>query len=642
MADTAKVFQLKGVMVTSARFSRNEKTSPLNLSIVGKEAMRSLNGTSVADVLGHMDGVAMKEYAGNSGIKTISQRGMGSEHTAVLLNGMRISVAQNALLDFGLYDIDAFDGVELVSGGSSSLYGADAVAGVVNIVTKSARESFSFKGNYGVGSFGQKKISSSLGFGNDNIGFRIGGIHEASEENYPFTVTLGSRSVSTVRKNSDYSSTTLYALSDGNFSTQLSYSFYSSLLLSERGVPGVFISPSLSTLSRQKDEDALAVGGISYAANDHVILTTQFLSRYYYEQYADPAIVVGNIPLSNYFKNNDVRLLSHLTVDDNQSRWVFGGEFGRLTATGSSIKRGAIRNNAGVFFSLEQTIPIHFGIVENVIVLPSARVDAVTKFPTLFSPSIAASCVFSQFTLDPLEDILVVGRIGISKNYSVPTFNELYYSGGGGIGNPEVRPEKGFSFDAGGNVSFNFFGSHSLTTKYFFIHLNDRIVWLPAGSFGVTPKNVRMVESEGVELNYKYTSDDYFGFDLKYSLISARKIAEDYYGDPNVGRYLIYVPSENVSVQMFVALPLKISSISSVEINSEFRRIGFRYTEEDNSKILPSVYLFNFNIRTALSMFDVQSFFKFSINNITNQQYQIMYSYPMPGRSFLLTAGIQI
>ncbi len=641
-ADTARIYRVGEVTVTSTRFVRNQKTSPLKFTVIDRQTMHMLNANSLSDVLQSVEGVMMKQYAGNSGIKTISQRGMGSEHTVVLLNGMRISVAQNSLLDFGLFNIESFDAIEVISGGSSSLYGADAVAGAVNIVTRTSNDPSMIELKYGIGSFGQRKYSFSGGMRADNFGFRIGFVNETSKEDYPFTMSFGQNNISRKRQNADFTSNSVHALADGFITDHLSYTIYSSWFGSGRGVPGISVTSSSSSEARQRDEDALLTGGVSYAISDSMTFTAQLLTRYFYERYRDPLLVIGNIPEDNYFVNFDTRLHSSLILREENGLWNLGGEFARITGRGNSLLSHVERNVASGFATYERNIAAGFMGIEKVILLPGARVDAMTKFPAVVSPSAALSLVFSSFELFPLNDIVAVIRASVSRNYTVPTFNQLHYGGGGGIGNPDVRPERGVSNDIGGSVFFNVMGTHELSANYFRIHLKDRIVWVAAGANNVTPKNIRETESRGVEVRYRSSlMKNLVQVQAGYTSISARKISEDFLGDPNVGTHLIYVPSESFTSSVAFTVPMHALYISSVTACGEVQRTGFRYITEDNSRFLPSVTLLNLNIKTDMDLGGVGSFCKFEINNITNKQYQILASYPMPGRSFRFSAGLR-
>ncbi|MEW5799486.1 MAG: TonB-dependent receptor [Bacteroidota bacterium] len=641
-ADSSKSFRLDEVMVTSTRFVQDQKTSPLQYSVIDKHMMQSFNANSLADILKSVEGVMMKQYAGNSGIKTISQRGMGSEHTVVLLNGMRISVAQNSLLDFGLFDIESFDAVEVVSGGSSSLYGADAVAGAVNIITRTSNDPSTIELKYGIGSFGQRKYVFSGGMHGGHSGFRIGFVNEAGREDYPFTMSFGPSSISSNRQNADFTSNSVYALADGFISDHLSYTLYSSWFGSEKGVPGVFVSSSNGSEARQKDEDAIVTGGFTYAITDSITFNAQLLTRYFYERYLDPLLVVGNIPEDNYFVNFDTRLNSSFILRGENGLWNIGGEFARIAGRGNSLLHHIERNVASGFATYERNISVGGMGIEKIVFLPSVRIDAITKFPAIVSPSAALSLVFSSFDLSSLMNIVAVIRASVSRNYAAPTFNQLYYNGGGGIGNPDVQPERGVVNDIGGSVYFDLLGTHEVRASYFRIHLNDRVVWVAAGANNVTPKNIRETESKGVEVRYRGSLlENLLRMQVGYTSMSAQKIAEDFPGDPNVGTYLVYVPSEIFTSSVTLTVPIQSLSISSVAAFGEIQRIGFRYVTEDNSRFLPSVTLLNMNVKVEMEYSGIDSFCKFEINNLTNQQYQILASYPMPGRSFRFSAGVR-
>ena len=103
------------------------------------------------------------------GASTLNLRGLGPQYTLVLLNGRRFQAEDPANID--AIPVDAIERVELLKSGASAVYGSDAVAGVVNIITKRTADGFNFTGYYGQSGQSDdqtRRFSASWGTSSDN------------------------------------------------------------------------------------------------------------------------------------------------------------------------------------------------------------------------------------------------------------------------------------------------------------------------------------------------------------------------------------------------------------------------------------------------------------------------------------------
>lgn len=110
----------------------------------------------------------------NLGATTLNLRGLGPQYTLVLLNGRRFQAEDPANID--LIPVDAIERVEVLKSGASAVYGSDAVAGVVNIITKRKADGFSFDAYYGESGQGDdstRRFSASWGTSSDNMNFLV-------------------------------------------------------------------------------------------------------------------------------------------------------------------------------------------------------------------------------------------------------------------------------------------------------------------------------------------------------------------------------------------------------------------------------------------------------------------------------------
>ena len=138
---------LDAVVVTAAGFEQKITDAPASISVITREELATRPYITLLDAVREMEGVDIGETRDKTGQGTISMRGMGSDYTLILINGKR----QNNHGDiypnsFGgnqfnhIPPLDTIERIEVIRGPASTLYGADALGGVVNIITKPVSE----------------------------------------------------------------------------------------------------------------------------------------------------------------------------------------------------------------------------------------------------------------------------------------------------------------------------------------------------------------------------------------------------------------------------------------------------------------------------------------------------------------------
>jgi len=128
---------LETVVVTGTYAPRSAITS--DVSILDDEQIAALNKTSVADLLKTLPGLLVEEQGGPGGLTAVSIRGGESNFTLVLVDGVEVNDPTNSRggsYDFANLNPDMVERIEVVRGAQSSIYGSDALAGVINIITR--------------------------------------------------------------------------------------------------------------------------------------------------------------------------------------------------------------------------------------------------------------------------------------------------------------------------------------------------------------------------------------------------------------------------------------------------------------------------------------------------------------------------
>ncbi|TBU97507.1 TonB-dependent receptor domain-containing protein [Pseudomonas dryadis] len=140
-AATAPI-DLQEVVVTATSTERQLKDAPASISVITREQLRKRPVQDLEDALRGTPGL---QFTGVGMTRRgVSIRGMDSGHTLVLLNGQRINTAAGAIahadFDLGWVPMEAIERIEVVRGPMSSLYGSEALGGVINVITRKATD----------------------------------------------------------------------------------------------------------------------------------------------------------------------------------------------------------------------------------------------------------------------------------------------------------------------------------------------------------------------------------------------------------------------------------------------------------------------------------------------------------------------
>ncbi|MDX9698368.1 MAG: TonB-dependent receptor [Rhodocyclaceae bacterium] len=135
--------QLREVVVSASGFEQELRHAPASISVVTREQLESKQFRDLAEALKDVEGVDVRGATGKTGGLNISIRGMPSDYTLILIDGRRQNVAgdvtpngfDDALTSF-IPPISAIERIEVIRGPMSTLYGSDAMGGVVNIITR--------------------------------------------------------------------------------------------------------------------------------------------------------------------------------------------------------------------------------------------------------------------------------------------------------------------------------------------------------------------------------------------------------------------------------------------------------------------------------------------------------------------------
>ncbi len=141
--DTTKAVSLQEVVVSASGFEQEKKDAPASITVLKRAQLEKQRNNSLAEALADVEGIDVGGTVGKTGGMNIGMRGMPSDYTLVLIDGRRQNAAGNVTPNgFGetstsfLPPVSAIDRIEVIRGPMATLYGSDAIGGVINIITR--------------------------------------------------------------------------------------------------------------------------------------------------------------------------------------------------------------------------------------------------------------------------------------------------------------------------------------------------------------------------------------------------------------------------------------------------------------------------------------------------------------------------
>ncbi len=158
-------------IVSSNKTTQSIKNTTSNVAVITAEEIEENGYQTVAEAISHVPGISITNNGGFGKVTSIFLRGMKTEKILVLLDGVTLNnpSSTDGQAFFEHISLDNIEQIEIIKGGVSSIWGADASAGVINIITKKAKDGIHGNASISYGSYNTKKITSSLSYKKDNL-----------------------------------------------------------------------------------------------------------------------------------------------------------------------------------------------------------------------------------------------------------------------------------------------------------------------------------------------------------------------------------------------------------------------------------------------------------------------------------------
>ncbi|NCO41414.1 MAG: TonB-dependent receptor plug domain-containing protein, partial [Armatimonadetes bacterium] len=250
------------VVVTASRTETESAHVAAPITVYNAKDIQQMSADTVGDVLRYVPGLTPRMYGGRGAVSSLGIRGSTSEQVLVLVDGRRLNRTQGGGVDFSDLPVEFVDRLEVLRGGASAVYGADALGGVINILTKKHAGEPRTSLSAGMGAWGAKRFTLETAGqgrgGSSTLLFQ----REMNDGDFPYADTRGQAAH---RTNADFNGTNLQLSlerptgGDSRFRLQVARDAV------RKGVPGRLEFPT----PRARQEDGQWV----FDASEHLALS---------------------------------------------------------------------------------------------------------------------------------------------------------------------------------------------------------------------------------------------------------------------------------------------------------------------------------------------------------------------------------
>lgn len=638
--DTIKLHQLSEVeVVEKARPTTTRAGAPVQLMTA--ESIKQLGMQDLSEAVKRFSGVTVKDYGGIGGLKTVSIRSFGAQHTAVSYDGITISDAQSGQVDISRFSLDNVEQVSLTIGQSDDIFQTArmyASAGVLSIKTSRPQfedKNYNLRAKIGGGSFGlftpslqyEHKLNNTF-----SVSTRADWVSAKGE--YPFTLTNGKLVTEEKRKNSDVQSLRLEGNIYGNLGKagELNAKVY--YYDSERGLPGSVIYYNDYAKERLWDNNFFVQAYYKSKLTD--LLSLQSSARYSYSY--------------NKYRNIDSKYPDGLQIDRNTQQEYYLSA-GLLYQPSTSLS-----------FSL--TSDIAYNELENNFTnaaLPK-RVTSLTAFAAQYQTSrftFTGSLLGTYMSdhveygdkptdkkrLSPaaslswrlFEESNFRLRASFKDVFRAPTFVDLYYLR---YGNRRLKPERALQYNLGMTWSgeCSFFRYLAASTDVYYNKAEDKIVASP-NMYVWSMVNLGEVETKGLDLNLQGEIPCFPEMAIVITANYSYQHAVDI-TNPEGKSYrhqIQYTPRHSGSASVMFENSL-------VNLAYSLSAVGDRFMLPQNidDNRVDGYVEQNISLNKSFSIRKTKLRLQAELLNLGNITYDIIKFYPMPGRSWRISATLNI
>ena len=447
-----KETEIKEVIVTATKTKKNLKNVPITVQVITSEDIKKSQSTDFKTFLeNEFSGI---NFTYNGGSPNINMMGFGGKYVLFLMNGERMAGETFDNIDYDRIDIDNIERIEIIKGASSSLYGSNAIGGVINIITKDSKSPLDINAGYLYDSSRDHKANLSIGTKQ-----KWGSLSLASFYKMRTPYIIKDR-VPTLEKQTDPFGNEIITekYNELNVAGFINYGFNPKLTFNLSPKIDIALTPGFY-FSERNGGDPSSQKVRDHYYNYNIGLKTNF--KFNENQNLSISGAFDRYDKFKYYKllkedekvyeNQIWRISSQYNHNIfNKHSVVAGGEifYDKLLNSKFKNEKTGNRENAKIYSVFTQQ---EWAINPALTLVTGARMDYHSFFKQYFTFRLGGMYKF--------EDIMTI-RAGYSGGFRSPTIKELYFNWfhpwGGGfqiMGNKNLKPETSDNFNL--SVDFN-------------------------------------------------------------------------------------------------------------------------------------------------------------------------------------------
>lgn len=636
---------LSASKVSGVRNSSISSSAPLQK--MGSSAFAKAGVITPAEVLRNFSGVSVKDYGGIGGLKTVSIRNFGAQHTGISYDGITISDAQNGQVDIGRFNLENLQSLSLEISGSDDIFRSARLCSYVGVLTMTSAKP-AFQDSCSTSASAAMRIASFATYNPYiNISQRIGSKWSASiwadylnsRGDYPFVLHNGNMTTQEKRLGSEVSTLkgeiNIFGDLENNQRPALAGNLHIKMAFngSDRGLPGSVILYTQNPTERLRGATALA--SVTYTTS-HIKAGVNYSGDW--TQYTDKDIA--------YPQPVDDRYVQHQTTIWAAGLWkplhcldialaqdiVISTLNSNLAHCFQPVREGSYTALSTKYHSdrLAVTASVLATVVAEQAREASKGNDSPAPTRWHISPSVS-----TNYALTTITDLRL--RASFKESYRLPTFNDSYYPR---IGNKNLKPETAYQSNLG-LAWQHIFKAHyiSVTADGYCNYVKDKITAVPS-MFIWSMRNVGKVLMSGADINAQYKVTALEWLSIKASATYSYQWAVDI-TDPQAKNYkhqIAYTPRNCGSAQVILSTPW-------IDLGYTMSAVGQRWSLSQNSDAYRMAPYADHNLSISGQWaFGAKHRYLLSAGaqalNLANTNYEIIQYYPMAGRSFRINIKI--
>jgi vitamin B12 transporter len=607
------------------------KDSTRPIYVITGEEMEAQGARTVREALKFLPGILGDGTVGTEVNALSGQliRGSNTGQVLILLDGRPINNAGSGGFDLSEFTTNNIQRIEVLPGGGSTLYGSDAIGGVINIITRRPTEKITTEAKFNIGAYGLNQQSIQNSGKKGDISWVVGYNRTQAENNYPFSIPEAN--FSGTRKNNDALYNNFNLKLEADLGKRNTLSFSTLYLNKEQGTPGGVPIPSpvngqgffnsLTDKNRKYTDQILTdfTWNLKLGDGDDSLLTAKVYGDFLNTRF-DPS---GSVSSQNRFQTNQssygIQTTHSWNFAKNQSL-VYGFDYRNVNVRNTSFSYSTNKEtlnydndiNQGALFTKYEVV-----LIPNLTVNVGLRQD----FSSLVNGSVTSPSVGTKYAVSDSTTL----RANYIQNFRVPTIANLFNVNPSNIGNPELKPERGDSFDIGIDQKLGNIGLARLT--FFKNNVSDTIAFKrltpPVNGNTGTWENIGLVETTGIEatLNLQvakniYTFVNYTANDPR--IFKSSNAAE-------INKELRFAGADKLNLGVSYETP------QGLYLGLLMNSLNGYPTNNTNTEFLSGYTTFDFKLLVPLSDKLVVTG---SVENLFNQRYQLFPGFPDGGRGF--------